>query len=628
MSAQPGARNELSRRDNNLLVEARRATDLGEWEEALVAYDRLIERNPENVDLLIFRASVHAYSSNDEAAIREFEAILSAYPNYNPDIYEWLGELYKRNGQYGMAADRYRTYLTSIPESDERRYRPTQELIEQMDRNAEAMANPVPFDPQPLGPAINTEEHQEYFAGVSPDGRRLIFTRNIRGSDEDFYESIIGENGNWQEAVPLDGINTDMNEGAQTLSANGQLMVFTMCNAPRGMGSCDLYFSERVSGRWTSPRNIGENVNTRFWESQPTLSADGKLLFFASNRPGGKGQRDIWGSARRSNGSWTRPINLGELINTAGDDHFPSFHPDGKTLYFTSDGQPGLGGNDLFLSRLGENNRWGEPTNLGYPINDVGDEKGLFVSLDGRWAYYAREIPRENERGVNVDIYRFEMPESIRPEEVTYLSGLVTDSETGRPLACHLRLRATDDDRAPLTQNTDENGEFLLVLPAGKTYALIIDEPGYLFHTEHFDLEGGADPDNPFRLEVALKPTTELVADGEQIVLENVLFATASAELLAVSSDELDRLAELLQGRPDLRIELGGHTDNIGSEINNQQLSENRAKAVYDYLIGAGVSEDRLQYKGYGESQPIASNDTEAGRAANRRTTFTILAEQ
>ncbi|MEM6394953.1 MAG: OmpA family protein [Bacteroidota bacterium] len=620
--------NDLSRRDANLLQEARVASDIENWDKAINIYDRLLERNPNNINLLIFKAGVRANSGNDELAIKEFEAVLDLAPNYDPELYEWLGELYKRNGRYALAAERYRTYLTSIPENDKARYDRIASLVGQMERNAEAMANPVPFDPQPLGPNINTEVNQEYFASVSPDGNRLIFTRNLAGGNEDFYESLLDANGNWQKARPLPGINTEMNEGAQTLSADGQLMVFTMCNAPGGAGSCDLYFSERRDGFWTKPKNIGESVNTRFWESQPSLSADGKLLFFTSNRPGGKGKRDLWGSARKPDGSWTRPINLGDLINTSEDDHFPSFHPDGKTLYFTSEGQPGLGGNDLFLSRLDENNRWGAPENLGYPINDTGDEKGLFVSLDGRWAYYAREIPKENKRGVNVDIYRFEMPESIRPAEVTYLKGRVVDSVTGKPLVCHVRLRATDDERKPQTQNTDEAGEFLLVLPAGKTYALIIDEPGYLFHTEHFDLEGGADPDDPFLLEVALKPITELVPNGEQIVLENVLFATGSAELLAVSGDELDRLVELLQERPDLRIELAGHTDNVGSTSDNQLLSESRAEAVYDYLIAAGIAQNRLQFKGYGESQPIADNNTETGRAANRRTTFTVLAEQ
>ncbi|MEM8584206.1 MAG: tetratricopeptide repeat protein, partial [Bacteroidota bacterium] len=381
LSAQSGARNELSRRDADLLVEARRATNLSEWDEALSLYDRLIERNPENISLLVFRASVHAYAGSDDQAINEFEAIIARSPNYDPELYEWLGELYRRNGQYALAAERYRTYLTSIPLNDERRYRETEDLMEQMERNAQAMANPVPFDPQPLGPAINTTAHQEYFAGLSPNGRRLVFTRNLRGNNEDFYQSTMDEHGDWQEAAPMIAINSDMNEGAQTLSANDQTMVFTMCNAPSGKGSCDLYISEREAGQWTRPRNIGAEINTRFWESQPTLSADGKLLFFASNRPGGKGNRDLWGSARKPDGSWTRPINLGDQLNTAGNDHFPSFHPDGKTLYFTSDGHPGLGGNDLFLSRLDDNNRWGEPVNLGYPINDIGDEKGLFVSL-------------------------------------------------------------------------------------------------------------------------------------------------------------------------------------------------------------------------------------------------------
>ncbi|MEM7572970.1 MAG: OmpA family protein [Bacteroidota bacterium] len=616
---------DLSRREDRLLNEIRRAINLGEYPTAVSGLDRLLERNAQNVDLWFMRAAVQRYQGNYSAAAADFAQAIELAPDHEPEAYKALAELRQTLGEYQEATQLYEQYLSFLATSNTEERAAIETLIEHSRLAAQLVAKPVPFNPQPLSASINTRDHQEYFASISPDGQTLVFTRNLYGENEDFFQAQMTPTGQWGDAYPLSQVNTDFNEGGQTLSADGRLMVFTSCDKPRGFGGCDLYYSTKEGGRWSAPRNLGDRVNSRFWETQPSLTADGKALFFTSNRPGGQGGLDIWGSALRADGRWGRPVNMGPIINSEKDEHFPFFHPDGQTLYFTSDGHPGMGGNDLFWTRLDTNNVWSTPTNLGYPINTHTDETNLFVTFDGLTAYYAREMKLENRRRPNIDLYRFELPPDSRPSAVTYLKAKVVDKVSGLPLVCTVRLRPITADRSPSIQTTDTDGSFLVVLPAGKTYALVVDEPGYLFHSEQFELSGGADPRNPYRITIELEPIGELSTSSEEIILKNVLFATNSADLLPVSSDELNRLAEMLTRQADLRIEIRGHTDDVGSEVANQSLSEARAKAVFDFLLTSGIAPDRLTYNGYGETQPIATNETEEGRAQNRRTTFRIL---
>ncbi|MEL6355424.1 MAG: OmpA family protein, partial [Bacteroidota bacterium] len=317
-------------------------------------------------------------------------------------------------------------------------------------------------------------------------------------------------------------------------------------------------------------------------------------------------------------------VNLGRTLNTTGNDEFPFLHGDGQTLYFTSSGHPGMGGMDLFVVRLGADNRWNSLENLGYPINTNDNETGIFVTLDGNEAFFSRELPAEG-GSPNIDIYTFGLPENARPISATYVQATVIDAVSKQPLEADVRLRVMDEDRAPRLQRTSENGSFTIVLPTGKNYALSVEQPGYLPYSSQFSLEGSNAPDDPYRLTIELQPTDQNILPDAPIVLRNVLFASGSAKLLEVSFPELDRLANLLTSTPRLKIEIGGHTDDVGSDSDNQQLSEARAKAVYNYLLEKEISENRLSFVGYGESRPIADNTTSAGRTENRRTEFRII---
>jgi outer membrane protein OmpA-like peptidoglycan-associated protein/Tol biopolymer transport system component len=634
-TAQPrtASTSSLKKKDQRLLTEARSALDLGQYSDARTQLNKLIGNNPGLAQLYYLRSITFKEMGDYSSAIKDVEAGMKASPGKEDKNYRELGSLYLKNGQFQKAVSTFEAYYSSayVGAKAERREK-AKALLASARVARDLAASPVPFTPLPVLGGINTPDNMEYFPSLSTDGQSMILTRRVNGRQEDFYLSEKLEDGTWSVAEPLDGVNTEFNEGAQSITADGNYLVFTACDRPDGAGSCDLYFSERdEKGQWSTARNLGPDVNTRDYEAQPSISADGALLFFASRRPGGFGGADLYLCGRLPSGKWSRPVNLGATVNTSGKEQYPFWSPDGATLYFTSDGHPGLGGDDLFRSGLSPDNKWLEPINLGYPINTTADETNLFVALNGSTAYFSKG-ERSIETGkMDVDIYEFELPEHLQPAPVTYVQAMVTDAETGRPLVATVRLRDLNQSASPTSRKTGRSGNFLAVLPAGKDYALTVDLEGYLFYSDRFSLAEGLVQASPYALNIALQPIKEEIrvsdraeADGA-IAFRNVLFSSGSAELLPVSSDELDRLAELLTKVSGLSVEIVGHTDNVGGEAANQQLSQQRATAVKEYLIASGIAEARISTRGAGKANPIDTNDTEEGRARNRRTTFKLM---
>lgn len=569
---------------------------------------------------------------NDEAAIQYYREALAIAPRFHPVAQLHLADIEFRVGQYDAAERNYTAFLEK--ELDPLRKGRARLGLDNCAFARRAILQPVPFEPVNLGPQVNTKA-PEYYPCITADDGTLLFTRRIPHPNpriveqEDFYVSRRGADGSWGEAHGITSVNSDRNEGAGTLSPDGRFMIFTACaytdgsygEGRKGMGSCDLFISRRVGDRWSPPENLGPPVNTRNWESQPSLGSDGRTLYFVRGTQRGDGiaNTDILVTVLGDDGAWSLPEKLGPMINTPFQEESVQIHPDGRTLYFSSNGHPGFGGLDLYVSRKQADGTWGPALNLGYPINTGADENSVLVSADGLLAYFASDRP--GGQG-DLDLYSFELYEQARPVPVTFVRGRVYDSDTRAALEADVMLYdLVSGELATAAYSDPKTGEFLVCIPTGRSYALNAGAEGYLFFSQNYDVQGDGTVQEAFELDVPMAP----LKAGATIALRNIFFNTASFDLLKASDVEVDKLARLLFLNPALRIELGGHTDNVGNDAANQKLSEQRAQAVRESLITKGIDGGRITAKGYGKTKPIATNDTDEGRALNRRTEVTVL---
>ncbi|MEY3245403.1 MAG: hypothetical protein RL253_560, partial [Bacteroidota bacterium] len=414
-------------------------------------------------------------------------------------------------------------------------------------------------------------------------------------------------------------INTYYKEGGQQITPDGNWMVFSAKDYPEGLGSFDIYLSYQTEQGWSERVHAGNVINTEYWESAPCLSPDKKYLYFASDRPGGYGGTDLYVSTRLANGKWSIPQNLGPAVNTAGDESCPFVHADNETIYFNSNGHPGYGGTDLFLTKKTIQG-FSSPQNLGFPINTIDDEGSLFVTSDAATGFFASD--RGDSRG-GLDIYTIQLYEGIKPNASSWLEGKVYDSLTGKGLSGIVEVIDLETKMLISEVQADEEGRYLSILPSGKNYAFNVSKKGYLFYSGRFLMKETRQQQN-FTYNIPLQPLQK----GTSIVLKNIQFETGKYELLSESYIELDKLILMLLENPKLQVQIIGHTDNIGKENDNQLLSSQRAKVVVDYLIGKKISAERLASKGLGAQVPLADNQTEQGRALNRRTEMLIISNE
>lgn len=474
------------------------------------------------------------------------------------------------------------------------------------------------FAPINLGDSVNSI-YSEYFPSLTIDSKQLIFTRRVRGVNEDFFETN-NNNGVWSTAKALAGsINTNFNEGAQCISQDGQWLIFTGCNFPEGYGSCDLYISYLTPDGWSAAENMGNRINTDQWETAPSLSPDKRDLYFTSRRFGGYGGSDLYVSHLLPGGHWSEPENMGPEINSIGDESCPFIHADNQTLYFTSSGHPGYGGDDIFVVRKGPKGSWSKPKNLGYPINTIQNEGSLVITADGATAYYASD--RGDSRG-NLDLYTFSLRNDIRPVKTLWIKGKVFDKKTGKGLPSAVELTDLKTKEIISKVQTDETGNYLITLPIGKDYAFNVNRRGYLFFSENFPLSQ-KEPDSTYNIDIPLQP----LEANASMVLKNIFFGINKFELKPESQVELDNVVKLLTENPTLKIEINGHTDNAGKAADNITLSLNRARAVVMYLTSKGIPIQRLSFQGLGDKVPVADNKTEEGKARNRRTELKVVSQ-
>lgn len=477
----------------------------------------------------------------------------------------------------------------------------------------DAKKNPVPFNPKNLGANINTANN-EYFPYLTPDGKILALTR-MQNNQEDIYIAQIKDSSFLLATSIGSNINSYENEGAETMNAEGTILFFTSCNKFDGFGSCDIYYTQKTGNGWSDPKGIGKPINTANWEAQPSFSSDAKAMYFSSNRPGGFGGRDIWVSYLDEEMKFSEPVNLGPNVNTKFDDQCPFIHADNQTLYFTSNGWPGMGNADIFITRKTDTG-WTKAENIGYPINTETDDNGLTVAYDGKTAFLS-----SNRKGGfgGLDLYSFELPEKMQPKKTTYVKALVKDAKTKQIINADYTIVDLKNSKEIYNGRTTA-GTFFVNIEANKNYALNVQKEGYLFYSQNINLIETS-VTKPYEIIILLEPITV----NNKLVLNNVFFDFDKADLKPSSFLELDKLANLLQKNPTVKIEISGHTDDKGDDKYNLLLSQKRAESVVNYLIQKGISKTRLTAKGYGKTQPVVPNDSEENKAKNRRTEVKVL---
>ncbi|MCQ2605765.1 MAG: OmpA family protein [Bacteroidales bacterium] len=534
-----------------------------------------------------------------------------AYEQYNLGMYK--DALYNLQ-QFQRAKEMHNS--ANLSKVDELKFN---DLYAKTTAAIEIQSNSVNFTPKNLGTNINTP-YDDYHPSITVDDNTIIYTTNLptsnpRVKQEDLFSST--KNGeNWNKSVPLSSINTSTNEGAQSITADGKTMFFTICGAPGGLGSCDIYMSKKIGGQWIKPINLGEPINSKYWESQPSCSADGRTLYFASNRPGGNGKKDIYVS-HLQNGQWTKPVNLGPEINTKNDDESPYIHADGTTLYYATDGLAGMGKKDIFGTKLIQK-EWTKPENLGYPINTYEDESHLIINAEGTKGYFASN----RFGGVGgFDIYEFTIDETfkVKPNPVTYINCIVFDAETKVKLAANIILSDIATNEKVFISNSDQlTGECIVPFIEGHEYALSVEKSGYLFYSENVSLE-------TFQGSAKVEIPLQKIIAGNYVVLKNIFFDTDKTNYKRESEPEVEAIGRFMKQNPTVHVEIEGHTDNVGNATYNQTLSEKRAKFIALELIKIyGIQIERLSWKGYGSTKPCAPNDTPENRAKNRRTQLVI----
>lgn len=465
-----------------------------------------------------------------------------------------------------------------------------------------------PTKVESLGAGVNSSA-DDFAPALIGQGRVLYFTTTRNGQQDVFSASKSGTR--WSGAASVGtSLNTSGQEGGTTITPDGKWMIFTACDRSDGEGDCDLYIAENIGGTWSNIRNMGDDINSEAWESQPALSPDASVLFFASNRRGGRGGLDIWMAQRRSDGTWDDPVNLGSRVNTAGDETAPGIAADNRTLYFSSNAHPGIGGFDIYRT-VWHDGSWSIPEHAGTPMNSPDDDYfcGMFPGSDD--VYFASN--RAGGAG-GLDLYMAH-PNPLPPSAVTTVIGNVRDIETKAPIGASLTVRDIKTNTQVATfHSSDVNGEYVVVLQTGRTYVITAESPGYLFYSDRFEVPANSS-------NTTLRKDIDMSRDAVRLL---VYFDFDKSILRTDSYVDLDRAVAWLEANPTLRVEVSGHTDNVGKHDYNMRLSQERAKAVYDYLIAKDVSSRQITHKGYGPDQPVATNDTEDGRQLNRRVEFRV----
>lgn len=612
----------------------------GKYPEALYKYNQCIAIDPTYPYPVQRIAAMYQKLHNYPKAIQFYHraiALDSSFDDYN---FLNLALCYRTIRKQDSALYAYRLFIRKVKpvlKEDTLALGDAHFYVDYMDKSADIRKAPKNTDdPEPIFD-VNSK-YFDYAPTVRADGKLLFFTSRRPSTNKEMYPdtkdfgddiffTLKNDSGKWMapSAVPSP-VNSFDDEGAASLSADGQTIYYSICRRPDGSGDCDLYQSELHGLNFSAPKNLGRQVNSREWDGQPSVSADGNQLYFSSKRNGSiGGSEDIWAVYRNPDGTWGVPQNLGNVVNTPASERSPFIAADGKTLYFSSNGHPGYGDHDLFVTRKQDDNTWSVPQNLGSPINSSGEDEFLTIPARGDKIIYSSE--RE---GNDYDIYEAKLPPYLQPAPVTLIVGKVYDKRTKNPIGAKLEVVNLEKDELLAVYNANSStGEFFITLPVGFEYGITATSPGYSFFSDHYTPHDTTKY-HEITYNIYLSPidTTgggQMAEDTTVVPLNNIFFDFNKATLRKQSITELNNVVKFLKQYPKLKIELSGHTDSIGTEEINRKLSQERAEAVRRYFIDHGIASARVTAKGYGATKPVAPNDTEENRQKNRRTEFLII---
>lgn len=608
----------MSKRAREVYDKAQKAWQDRQLTEAVLLFEKVLESDPNNAECHLRLAQIYDLQKNADLTKKHYARLVAIQPTspQSASAYQWIGRYFFQQEKYDSALVYYEKALVLFPAKSSL-IRLAEKSVISSRFAINALKNPLSIKKYSLGDTVNFL-HSQYFPVLTADNETLIFSGITENRDENIYITHRIEKG-WDVPEEISkSINTsNNNEGTCSVSADGRTLVFTACNRQDGYGSCDLYITHKEGKDWGAPINMGDIINSRDWESQPSLTADGHTLYFASDRRGGQGKRDIWVSNLNAKGLWSDPKNLGPVINTPDEENAPFIHANGRTLFYASNGLPGMGGFDIFLSQRIDT-IWSAPKNIGYPINTVSEQVGLYIASDGKRAYYSDD---RSENGNNRSLlYTFELPDSLQKMIVPtrYAKGKVFDKKTGKSLASDIDLFDLKTQQKVASFTSDgTTGTFLAVLNRGSEYAFYVSKTGYLFKSLSFTV---SDSISAVNLEIPM----EIIEKDRIEVLNNIFFKTGAYELDEKSKVELNKMVDFLNQNKTIKIEISGHTDDVGSDKENLDLSKRRAQSVQDYLNKAGIAAERMSAKGYGETKPVVSNDSELNRQKNRRIEWKI----
>ncbi len=659
----------------NLFSDGEKAYAKKDYTTAISLFSQARDLNSENAKVNYRLGMSYLYSATKSKSLPYLEKAYELDPTVDSEINYHLATAYQINNQYLLAKDHFEYFK----QKNKKLASVADEKIRECMVADSLSRNPLNILVENIGATINTNFH-EYSPIISTDGSMLIFTSDRtdgleyqKGKNtenfEDIYIARRNTSGGWGAPEKISpNINIKYHDAAASLSPDGKTLFLYYEE-----GNGDIYTSTFENGEWSKAKPLNKNINSHFWETSASISADGSKLYFTSDRPGGQGGLDIYVSELTKKGDWGKPVNLGKKINTQYNEDSPFIHPDGVTLYFSSNGHPSIGSTDIFKSEF-VNGEWQKPENLGIGINSVEYDGFFSMSADKKTGYYS--TLREEGHG-NADIYKVtflppkpkpqpvvvtpqpepqakkEEPkpepvvEAVIPEPVvvkapveeqedfvdprialqvelkivTVLRGKVIDANTAAPLTASISLVDNEKNVVLSRTRSNANGEFEVTIPHGGNYGVSTEKDGYLFNSINFNVPTFSE----FR-EIDTHIIMVKAEVGSKVILKNIFFDVGKSAIKKESISELENIQELLTGNPKLRVQINGHTDNTGNAAANKVLSLQRATAVVNYLIENGISKDRLRAVGFGEERPIVSNDDEiGGREINRRTEIEII---